>query len=151
MLIYFGFRALGYKAHSYLEESEGFGVCVEKKIPLKFWRNYKKKTQVQCNRQEAAHKWDPRMNTEQTLCLQSTGYSEMINVVQVWQGHSGINHSYIPGCRASLNIQRATQLYFGSCSRRIEEESSGRIYVPAFRHRLTENLAQKSFQTRKHI
>ena len=92
----------------------------------------KKKIQVQCNRQEAAHKQDPGMNTDQTSSVQNTSYSEMMYDVQAWQSLLDINHSYIPGGRASPNIQRAIQLYFGSYNR-IEKENNGRVYVPAFR------------------
>ena len=72
------------------------------------------------------------MNTGQTPSVQNTSYSEMMYDAQAWKSLSGVNHSYIPGGRASPNIQRAIQLYFASYNR-IEKENNGRVYVPAFR------------------
>lgn len=65
------------------------------------------------------------MNTAQTPSVQNSSYSEMMYDAQAWQSLSSVNHSYIPGGRASPNIQRAIQLYFGSSSR-IEKENNGR-------------------------
>lgn len=72
------------------------------------------------------------MNTAQTPSVQNSSYSEMMYDAQAWQSLSSVNHSYIPGGRASPNIQRAIQLYFVS-SNRIEKENNGRVYVSAFR------------------
>lgn len=80
-----------------------------------------------------------------------TSYSEVIYDVQACQGLSGINCSYIPGHRGSLNIPRAIQLYFGSYNRRMKEGNNGRAYVPASRSRATENPAQRSFQQRDYV